>query len=142
MKILVINGPNMNMLGRRNPEHYGKMTLAQLNKAVADYAKKRKVKIRFFQSDCEGKIVYKINHCACDAILLNAAAYSHTSIALRDAVECCGKKTAEVHLSDITAREDFRKKRVLDGVVAACFYGKGIESYFDGIDFLIAEGNE
>ncbi len=139
MKILVINGPNMDMLGKRNPALYGDMTLKQLSKKVSDFAKKKGVKTVFFQSACEGKIVWMINRFPCDGILLNAAAYSHTSIAIRDAIECCGKKVVEVHLSDITAREDFRKVRMFDGVVAACFYGKGLNSYLEGIDFLATE---
>lgn len=139
MKILVINGPNMDMLGKRDPALYGDMTLRQLNKRVADYARKKGVKTVFFQSGCEGKIVMMINRFSCDGILLNAAAYSHTSIAIRDAIECCGKKVVEVHLSDITAREDFRKVRMFDGMVAACFYGEGLNSYLKGIDFLATE---
>lgn len=138
MKILIINGPNLHMLGKRNPSHYGASTLRQLNRDVATYAKLKKCKTQFFQSNCEGKLISQITKTKCDAIILNAGAYSHTSYALRDAIECAGKPVVEVHLSDVSNREDFRKKRVFDGVVKGYFYGKKTKSYLEAIDFLIS----
>ena len=139
MKILVINGPNLDMLGKRDPSHYGSLTLNQLNKQVAFYAKQKGAKTNFFQSNCEGAIITAITHTKCDAIILNAGAYSHTSYAIRDAIECCGKFVVEVHLSDVSSREDFRKIRVFEQVTKGYFYGKQKQSYFDALDFIKKE---
>ena len=141
MKILVINGPNLDVLGKRDPRHYGTLTLKQLNKEIALYARQKNCKTKFFQSNCEGKLITAITHSKCDAILLNAGAYSHTSYAIRDAIECCGKKVVEVHLSDVSNREEFRKKRVFDGVVSSYFFGKNKQSYFDAINFIVTKEN-
>ena len=113
MKILIVNGPNLHMLGKRKAEHYGSLTLAQLEKQVADYAAKNDVETEFFQSNCEGRLIDVITDNDADAIVLNAGAYTHYSYAIADAVECCGKPVVEVHLSDVENREDFRKKSVL-----------------------------
>lgn len=136
MKILIVNGPNLHMLGKRKAEHYGSLTLAQLEKQVADYAAKNDVETEFFQSNCEGRLIDVITDNDADAIVLNAGAYTHYSYAIADAVECCGKPVVEVHLSDVENREDFRKKSVLIPVCAARFYGKKQGSYFDAIDWL------
>ena len=136
MKILIVNGPNLHMLGKRKAEHYGSLTLAQLEKQVADYAAKNDVETEFFQSNCEGRLIDVITDNDADAIVLNAGAYAHYSYAIADAVECCGKPVVEVHLSDVEKREDFRKKSVLTPVCAARFYGKKQGSYFDAIDWL------
>ena len=113
MKILIVNGPNLHMLGKRKAEHYGSLTLAQLEKQVADYAAKNDVETEFFQSNCEGRLIDVITDNDADAIVLNAGAYTHYSYAIADAVECCGKPVVEVHLSDVEKREDFRKKACL-----------------------------
>jgi len=139
MKILVINGPNLDMLGKRDPAHYGSLTLKQLNNQVALYAKKHGIKTVFFQSNCEGAIITAITHSKCNAIILNAGAYSHTSYAIRDAIECCQKPVVEVHLSDVSSREDFRKIRVFEQVAKGYYYGKQTQSYFDAVDFLKKE---
>ncbi len=136
MKILIINGVNLDMLGKRDAAVYGTDTLKELNKKIAAYARRRSIKTKFLQHSCEGVLAKIITHNTADALILNAGAYSHYSYALRDAIECCNKPVVEVHLTDITKREDFRKNRVFDGVVAACYFGKGINSYFDAIDFL------
>lgn len=137
MKILVINGPNLHMLGKRKAEHYGSMTLAQLEEAVASYAKSKGAETEFFQSNCEGRLIDVITQNDADAIILNAGAYTHYSYAVADAVECCGKPVVEVHLSDVENREGFRKISVLTPVCAARFYGKKQGSYFDAVDWLL-----
>lgn len=137
MKILVMNGPNLHMLGKRKEQHYGTMTLEQLNNAVSQYAKNKGVETEFFQSNCEGRLIDKITQNTCDAIVLNAGAYTHYSYAIADAIECCGKPVIEVHLSDVENREDFRKISVLAPVCKAKFFGKKEKSYFEAIDFLV-----
>lgn len=139
MKILVINGPNLDMLGRRDSKFYGTLTLKQLNKSVKEYAKQMGCRVSFFQSNCEGKLISAVTKAKSDAIIINPGAYSHTSYALRDAIECFGKNVVEVHLSDIMNREDFRKIRVLKDIVSNCFYGKNKESYFEAINYLISK---
>lgn len=142
MKILIINGPNLDMLGKRDKSHYGSLTLKQLNTVVAHYAKRQKCKTAFYQSNCEGQLISAITKSKCDAIILNAGAYSHTSYSIRDAIECCGKTVVEVHLSDVSNREEFRKKRAFQDVVSGYFYGKQQQSYFDAIDYIIAKENK
>ncbi len=136
MKILVINGANLNMLGRRDPRHYGDFTLSELEKTVKDYADGKNVAVKFFQSNHEGDLVDKLQQSDCDAVILNAGAYSHYSYALRDCIECLGKPVAEVHLSDIYARESFRHNDVLAEVCARVICGKGIDGYLEALDFL------
>lgn len=142
MKILVLNGVNLGMLGKRQPEIYGNKSLKQINRELLHYAAEKNVKLRFFQSDSESELVKKIHRCNSDALIVNAGAYSHYSYAIRDAVAALNIPVVEVHLSDIFAREDFRKVRVLDGVVQAAFWGDGVGSYFKAVDFLTEETNE
>lgn len=137
MKLLVINGANLNMLGKRDKEHYGFFTLDELNAAVKAYAKAQGVETRFFQSNSEGEIINALHASKEEGIILNAGAYSHYSYAIRDAVECISQPVVEVHLSDIAKREDFRKVRVLESVVKGCFLGKKENSYFEAVDFLV-----
>ena len=137
MKILVLNGVNLDMLGKRDPQVYGGMTLAQLNCNVKAYANKLGAKVVCKQSNCEGKLVDILHRTKCDGVLFNPGAYTHYSYALRDAIECMSIPVVEVHLSNIMEREDFRKIDVLEDVVAAKFYGKKTLSYFDGISFLV-----
>ncbi len=129
MKIYVLNGVNLKRLGRRQPEIYGCETLRSLNKRLKKYAARKNVRL----------MVKKISDAKCDAIVINPGAWSHYSYAVRDAVAACGVPVVEAHLSDITAREPFRKIRVLDGVVAAVFYGEGAGSYEKAIDYLTRE---
>ena len=136
MKVLVINGVNLHMLGKRKAEHYGSMTLAQLEDMVRDYATGLGVDAEFYQSNCEGALVDKITQNDSDAIVINAGAYTHYSYAIADAIECCGKPVVEVHLSDVENREDFRKISVLTPVCATRFFGKKEKSYFEAIDWI------
>lgn len=136
MKVLVINGVNLHMLGKRKAEHYGSMTLAQLEDMVRDYATDHGIDTEFYQSNCEGALVDKITQNDSDAIVLNAGAYTHYSYAIADAIECCGKPVVEVHLSDVENREDFRKISVLTPVCATRFFGKKEKSYFEAIDWI------
>lgn len=136
MKILLLNGVNMNMLGRRNPSVYGTQTLAELEQTVMEYAAQVGAEIVCRHSNCEGELVDILQQTACNGVIFNAGAYSHYSYALRDCIECIGVPVVEVHLSDIYAREPFRHTDVLADVCSARFWGKGIQSYFDAVDYL------
>jgi len=138
MKILIINGVNLNMLGRRDRSIYGDLTLKELNFAVKKYAATKKAKTEFFFSNSESEIVSKLQKTNADGVILNAGAYSHYSYAIRDCIESIGRPVIEVHLSDIENREDFRKIRIFDGVVKTCFYGEKEKSYFKAVDYLCA----
>lgn len=112
MKILVINGPNLNLLGTREPEIYGKTTLSDINNELVAYSKTLSddIELDFFQSNFEGEIVTKIQQALnYDGLIINPAAYTHTSVAIADAIKAVGIKTVEVHLSNVSAREDFRQ---------------------------------
>lgn len=134
MKFLVINGPNLNMLGKRDKTLYGRLTLEELNKYISDYCASLGDEAEFFQSNCEGEIIGALQAASADAILLNAGAYTHYSYAIRDAVECIGIPVAEVHLSDTDKREDFRKFSVLSGVVKFAVKGLKQDSYIAAIN--------
>lgn len=136
MKLLIINGPNLNMLGKRNPAIYGTLTLAELSSAVADYASKSGIDTDFFSTNSEAEIIDKMQSNDADGIILNAGALSHYSYSIRDCIECISVPVVEVHLSDITLREDFRRIRVFDGVVSACFFGEKDKSYFKAVDYF------
>ncbi|MFC2149625.1 type II 3-dehydroquinate dehydratase [Candidatus Auribacterota bacterium] len=131
MKILVIHGPNLNLLGDREPEHYGKLSLGDINKMIKEMAKEHKTDVTIFQSNHEGDIVDVIGNAKknVDAILINPAAYTHTSVAIRDAISACGVPAIEVHLSNIYAREDFRSKSLVSPVVCGQVSGFGAYSY-------------
>jgi 3-dehydroquinate dehydratase-2 len=133
MKFLIINGPNMNMLGLRDAAHYGTMTIEQLNGYIQDYCAKCGDSVDFFQSNCEGEIIDALHSAQADAILLNPAAYTHYSYAIRDAVECIKIPVAEVHLSDISQREGFRRNSVLSDVVRFTVKGLKQDSYIEAI---------
>ena len=131
MKILVINGANMNMLGVRAPEIYGHAKLKDLENELYAQSFSSPVELEMFQSNIEGEIVGKI-HSAYnnfDGIIINAGAYSHTSIAIRDAIEAVGIPTVEVHMSNIYAREDFRQKSYIAPVAIGQISGFGFDSY-------------
>ena len=131
MKILVINGVNMNMLGVREPEKYGHMTLKDLEKELYAYSFELGIDIETFQSNHEGEIVEKIQQAYHNAsgIVLNAAAYTHTSVAIRDAIASVNIPTIEVHMTNINSREDFRQKSLIAGVCKGQISGFGINSY-------------
>lgn len=140
-KILVLNGPNLNMTGIRSKDVYGAETLDSINAELAAYARAKGAEAEFFQSNSEGAIIDKI-HLSMreyDGVVLNAGAYTHYSYAIRDAIECVKDFTpfVEVHMSDIHAREDFRKKSVITEVCVAQICGLGKDSYKKGIDLLL-----
>ena len=136
MNVLVIHGPNLHLLGRRNPEIYGKATLAALNAAIKKHAAGLGLKVRAFQSNSEGGIIDLLTENAAwaDALVINPAAYTHYSYAIRDAIEALGLPAVEVHLSDIAKREPFRKISVIKPVCRAQFKGEGPLSYFKALD--------
>ncbi|WP_324825643.1 type II 3-dehydroquinate dehydratase [Sinanaerobacter sp. ZZT-01] len=143
MKIQVINGPNLNMLGKREPKLYGKLTLTEINRVLMEEGKKNNVELLFFQSNHEGAIVDCIHDCNeyADAIIINPAAYTHYSIAIRDAIASISVPVVEVHLTKIDEREEFRKISVTKDVCKAQFYGKGIGSYLEAISYFIKQQN-
>jgi len=131
MKIAVIQGPNLNMLGIREQNIYGPMTLDQIHEQMKGSASQNGVELEFFQSNLEGEIVDKIQECLGDSqgIIINPAAYTHTSIAIRDAIKAVGIPTVEVHLSNVYAREEFRQKSLIAPVVAGQIAGMGPFGY-------------
>ncbi len=138
-KILVIHGPSLGLLGEREPNIYGRVTLKQINSALRKIASSNKVKLLIRQSNYEGEIVDLICRARnkFNALLINPAAYTHTSVAIRDAISGSGIITAEVHLSNIYAREDFRHKSLISPVVQATITGFGPKSYLLGLEALI-----
>lgn len=141
MRIAVINGPNLNMLGIREPEIYGKGTLEDLERLLEDEAKSLGVEMQFFQSNHEGAIVDWIQslYGNCNGILINPAAYTHTSVAIPDAIQAVGIPTVEVHLSDVDAREPFRAHSYVRPVALRTITGKGFAGYVEGLRFLAKE---
>src|SRR5947209_12318229 len=131
MNILFLNGPNLNLLGQREPEVYGRTTLADIEAKVRERAAKLKVGVEFRQSNIEGELVTWIQEARgqFDVIVLNAAAYTHTSVALRDAIAAVGVPTIEVHLSNVYAREKFRQKSLIAPVCVGQIVGFGANSY-------------
>ncbi|MBO4594257.1 MAG: 3-dehydroquinate dehydratase [Clostridia bacterium] len=141
MKILVINGANLNMLGVREPEIYGKDTYKTLVKFIKDGAKKEGVKVCFFQSNEEGKIVTAIQKAykKFDGIAINPGAYTHTSVAILDALKAVGIPAVEVHISDPDSREEFRRVSYIRSFCIATVKGKGKDGYLDAIKILKKE---
>ncbi|MDO4499831.1 MAG: type II 3-dehydroquinate dehydratase [Erysipelotrichaceae bacterium] len=139
MKIRVINGPNINMLGIREPGIYGKETYDYLLKMIEDYAKEKNVEVDFFQSNHEGFIVDNIQEAygKIDGIVINPAAYTHTSVAILDALKSVGIPTVEVHISDVSQREDFRQISYVSKVAIKTIMGQGLKGYLMAIDELI-----
>lgn len=131
MKIVVIQGPNLNMLGVREQQIYGPMKLEQIHAQMKDVADQNKIEIEFFQTNLEGEIVDKIQECYGDAdgIIINAAAYTHTSIAIRDAISAVNLPTIEVHISNIHRREEFRKDNMIAPVCTSSIVGFGPFGY-------------
>ncbi len=145
MKILVIHGPNLNLLGKREPELYGTETLDEVDDRIRNYAGARGIDIRIFQSNHEGGIIDRIHEAAaegpgtCDALIINPGGYTHYSIAIRDAIAAVDLPTIEVHLSDIRKREPFRRESVIAPVCRRQITGLGPEGYLRAIDALIEE---
>ncbi len=135
-KILILNGPNLNMLGLRPKEHYGTLSLQQINHLIQE-ENDSFFDIEFYQSNSEGDLISKIQSClSFDAILINPAAYTHTSVGIRDALEMFPGVKIEVHLSDVDQRDGFRKINYIRDVCDICFSGKKEESYLEAIRYL------
>ena len=139
MKILFLNGPNLNLLGQREPEVYGRTTLAQIEAAVRERAIKLGAGIDFRQSNLEGELLGWIHGAKneFDVIVLNAAGYTHTSVALRDAISAVGIPTIEIHLSNVHAREEFRHKSLIAPVCCGQITGFGAHSYFLALEAAV-----
>ncbi|MBE6605440.1 MAG: type II 3-dehydroquinate dehydratase [Ruminococcaceae bacterium] len=139
MKILIINGPNLNMLGIREPDIYGAATLSQLEKMVSEYCGGLGIETEFYQSNHEGDIVDRIQaaYLNTDAIVINPAAYTHTSVAIPDAIKAVGIPAVEVHLSDVDKREEFRRISYVSPVCIATVKGKHFKGYIEACDILI-----
>lgn len=139
MKILVINGPNLNMLGIREPDIYGSATYSDLCSLISDNAERLGVEVEFFQSNHEGALVDKIqeSYKKIDGIVINPGAYTHTSVALLDALKSVGIPTVEVHISDPDTREEFRKISYIRPYCLATVKGKGFPGYIEAMEILI-----
>ena len=138
MKILVINGPNLNMLGIREPDHYGRETYADLVEKIDRHCKNIGIEVEQFQSNHEGDLVDKIQSAYknADGIVINPGAYTHTSIAILDAVKAVGIPTVEVHISKVEEREEFRKISYVRLACVKTITGHGTDGYIEAIDFL------
>lgn len=139
MKLYIINGPNLNMLGIREPEIYGKLTLQDIESKIKLYCAKNQIDVEFYQSNHEGEIVDIIQSAykKADGIIINPAAYTHTSVAILDALKAVNVDTVEVHLSDVDEREDFRKLSYVSLFAKKVIKGKGADGYIDAIDFFL-----
>ena len=144
MKILIINGPNLNMLGIREPAHYGKKTYQDLLEKISRHADARGVAVGFCQSNHEGDLVDAIQGAlgVYDGIVINPGAYTHTSIALLDAVKAVSIPTVEVHISDVNAREEFRRVSYIRAACIATIAGHGTNGYLEAIDLLTERGEQ
>ena len=142
MKILIINGVNLNLTGKREKGVYGTKTLEEINEEITTYCRQKGDEVSFYQSNIEGELVNKLHEAflgkTCDVIVLNAGAYTHYSYALRDAISAIDIPVAEVHISNVHAREEFRKKSVLSEVCKGVVCGFGVGSYIAGIEGLRA----
>ena len=139
MKILFLNGPNLNLLGTREPEVYGRTTLKDIEAKVRERAAKFSAEIDFRQTNAEGELVAWIQQSkgSYNVIVLNAAAYTHTSIALRDAISAVGVPTIEIHLSNVHAREEFRHKSLIASVCKGQILGFGADSYILAVEAAV-----
>lgn len=138
MKLLVINGPNLNLLGIREPEIYGKETYEELCSVIKAHCLEKEIEVRFFQSNHEGALVDAVQSAygSADGIIINPGAYTHTSVALLDAVKAVGVPTVEVHISDPDKREEFRKISYIRAACVQTIKGRGFQGYLDAVDCL------
>jgi len=144
--IIIINGPNLNLLGEREQSQYGNITFDQLKKQCIDHSKKIGINADFFQSNIEGEIVNKIQDSrkSHDGIIINAAGYTHTSVSIRDALDVFKKPIIELHISNIYKREEFRQKSLISGIVTGIICGLGSNGYILAINAmheLLKNGN-
>mgnify|MGYP001488489170 FL=1 len=135
-RISVIHGPNLNLLGSREPQHYGEMTLDDINASLKNRAKELNIDIEFFQSNSESEIVNKIQSLSTDFTIINPAAFTHSSVAIRDSLVAKNVKFIEVHLSNVFAREDFRKNSFFSDVAIGIISGLGAEGYIAALNFI------
>lgn len=144
MNILVLNGPNLNMLGIREPEIYGEKTYEDLCDLIEFYAKEKNIRVDIFQSNHEGDLVDEIQdaYSEYDGIIINPAAYTHTSIALLDALKSVGIPAVEVHISDVSKREDYRQISYVREYCFATVSGQGFNGYLRAIDLLIGDKDD
>lgn len=145
MKILVINGPNLNMLGVREPDKYGNETYQQLLTKIDDFCKAKSIDVQFYQSNHEGDLVDQIQQAyfdKVDGIVINPGAYTHTSIAILDAVKSVSIPTAEVHISNVKEREDFRQISYIRQACCFTVMGHGTDGYLEAINYLIEHHGE
>lgn len=138
MKIIIINGPNLNLLSRRNPDIYGSKSLEEINHELKKQAKEIGIEVEFFQSNHEGEIIDKLqNQAEFDGVIINPGALAHYSYSLRDALESLTRPAVEVHLSNIFAREDFRKQSVTAAVCSGFLAGFGWQVYVFALDIIV-----
>lgn len=144
MKILLINGANLNMLGTREPEKYGNRTLKDIENALVEYGKTLGVEVHPWQSNYEGEIVEKLQNArgVYDGIIINAGGYTHTSVVIRDAIAAINVPTVEVHMTNIHAREEFRHTSLISGVSVAQVVGFGEKSYFLALEGITSILNQ
>lgn len=143
-EILVVNGPNLNLLGKREPEIYGSQSLDEIIALLREQAAASQIEIRDFQSNHEGALIDFIHQYGpqAEGMIINPAAYTHTSIALRDAISSVGVRTIEVHLSNIYAREEFRRHSLIASVCEGQIAGLGAKAYKMALEYLIQEGTK
>jgi 3-dehydroquinate dehydratase II len=132
MKILIINGPNLNLLGTRNPEVYGSTSFEDFLKTL----QQNNLELTYFQSNVEGELINAIQAADADGIILNAGGYTHTSVAIRDCVEAVSTPVVEVHISNIAARESFRHESLISPVCIGCIFGFGLDGYRLAVDYF------
>ena len=144
MKILVLNGPNINMLGIREPDIYGADNYKKLCSDIEEHSKRKGFGVKLYQSNHEGDLVDEIQaaYNVFDGIVINPAAYTHTSIALLDALKAVGIPTVEVHISDVASREDFRQISYVRAACIKTICGHGIKGYIEAIDYLLENYGE
>lgn len=139
MKLCIINGPNLNFLGIREPDIYGHTTYTDLCAHIQTYAAQNAIEVDIYQSNHEGALIDKIQACyqKVDGIVINPAAYTHTSVGLLDALKAVALPTVEVHLSDVSKREDFRQTSYVRAACEKTIIGKGIDGYIEAMEYLI-----